>query len=307
MNQNEEQKNIEQNELLDIFELVEILWKGKILVVVIMMAFTMCAVVYALTLSDVYRAVAVLAPVESSQPASPLLSQLGVANGFIGISPTNAGLNTVGIAVATMESREFMRQFIVRHDVKPSLFAGGWDNDTRNSTIDPSIFNIETASWIKDEPSEQQAVNIFSNALSVSRDQSNNLITISMEWVDPVLAQQWVSLYVDDINNQIKQQDLQEANSAISYLQGQLRSTQLVEMQQAFYQLIESQTRIVMLADVRDDYVFRTVDPAYVPELPISPDRTMIAFIGALLGGTIALTVIVLRQSFRRKLKLARS
>ena len=57
-----------------------------------------------------------------------------------------------------------------------------------------------------------------------------------------------------------------EANSAIEYLRKQLESTQLVEMQRVFYDLIESQTRISMLADVREEYVFQVVDPAVVPD-----------------------------------------
>ena len=46
--------------------------------------------------------------------------------------------------------------------------------------------------------------------------------------------------------------DASEANGAIEYLRRQLEQTQLVDMQRLFYQLIESQARITMLADVRD-------------------------------------------------------
>ena len=66
-----------------------------------------------------------------------------------------------------------------------------------------------------------------------------------------MLAERWVNTLIRSINQEVKQKDLTDAISAIEYLRKQLESTQLVEMQRVFYDLIESQTRISMLADVR--------------------------------------------------------
>ncbi|MFM1896561.1 MAG: hypothetical protein RLZZ385_1635 [Pseudomonadota bacterium] len=62
------------------------------------------------------------------------------------------------------------------------------------------------------------------------------------------------------------------------------QATQLVEMQRAIYQLIESQTRIAMPADDREDYVFHTIDPAFVLEQPVGSLRSIIVIIGTLPG-----------------------
>ena len=94
----------------------------------------------------------------------------------------------------------------------------------------------------------------------------------------------------------MKQKDLTEANSAIEYLRKQLESTQLVEMQRVFYDLIESQTRISMLADVREEYVFQVVDPAVVPDEKIAPRRSLIAVLGTMLGAMLALVVVLVRH-----------
>ena len=54
--------------------------------------------------------------------------------------------------------------------------------------------------------------------------------------------------FVAAINTNVRTQDKEEANNAIAYLRRQLEQTQLVDMQRVFYQLIESQTRITLLA-----------------------------------------------------------
>ena len=130
--------------------------------------------------------------------------------------------------------------------------------------------------------------------LSVS--QNSGLITVAIEWHDPVLAARWVNALVKRINQEVKQKDLLEANSAIEYLRKQLESTQLVEMQRVFYDLIESQTRISMLADVREEYVFQVVDPAVVPDQKIAPRRSLIAVLGTMLGAMLALVAVLVRH-----------
>ena len=65
-----------------------------------------------------------------------------------------------------------------------------------------------------------------------------------------------------------------------------------MEMQRVFYQLIESQTRIVMLADVRDEYVFQIIDLAVEPDRKIAPNRSRIVMLGALLGVIVSLAMV---------------
>jgi LPS O-antigen subunit length determinant protein (WzzB/FepE family) len=67
-------------------------------------------------------------------------------------------------------------------------------------------------------------------------------------------------------------------------------------MQRVFYDLIESQTRVSMLADVRDEYVFQIVDPAMVPDQRIAPRRSLIAVLGTMLGAMLALVGVLVRH-----------
>jgi LPS O-antigen subunit length determinant protein (WzzB/FepE family) len=55
------------------------------------------------------------------------------------------------------------------------------------------------------------------------------------------------------------------------------------------FSLIEEQTKTLMLANVRDEYVFSTVDPAVVPELKDKPKRSLIVAVAIVLGGMFGL------------------
>ena len=275
---------------IDLRELFGLLWAGRVLIVGVTAAAAVVSVVYALGMTEIYRAEATLAPADQEQ-ASGSLAQFGGAAALLGVSLPGGGDSQVTNALATLRSRDFIIRFIRENDVRIPLFAG-IEGDA--STTDPSIYDQDAGAWLAGEPTDLQAYRAFSGMLSVS--QNSGLITVAIEWHDPVLAARWVNALVKRINLEVKQKDQAEANSAIAYLSQQLESTQLVEMQRVFYDLIESQTRISMLTDVREEYVFQVVDPAVVPDQKIAPRRSLIAVLGTMLGAMLALVVVLVRH-----------
>ena len=275
---------------IDLRELFGLLWAGRVLIVGVTAAAAVVSVVVALVMTEIYRAEATLAPADQEQ-ASGSLSQFGGAAALLGVSLPGGGDSQVTNALATLRSRDFIIRFIRENDVRIPLFAG-IEGDA--STTDPAIYDQDAGAWLSGEPTDLQAYRAFSGMLSVS--QNSGLITVAIEWHDPVLAARWVNALVKRINLEVKQKDQAEANSAIAYLSQQLESTQLVEMQRVFYDLIESQTRISMLTDVREEYVFQVVDPAVVPDEKIAPRRSLIAVLGTMLGAMLALVVVLVRH-----------
>lgn len=279
---------------IDLRELFGLLWAGRVLIVGVTAAAAVVSVVVALVMTEIYRAEATLAPADQEQ-ASGSLSQFGGAAALLGVSLPGGGDSQVTNALATLRSRDFIIRFIRENDVRIPLFAG-IEGDA--SMTDPAIYDQGAGAWLLDEgePTDLEAYRAFNDILSVSQDNSTGLVTVAVEWHDPVLAARWVNALIKRINQEVKQKDQAEANSAIAYLSQQLESTQLVEMQRVFYDLIESQTRISMLTDVREEYVFQVVDPAVVPDQKIAPRRSLIAVLGTMLGAMLALVVVLVRH-----------
>ena len=55
----------------------------------------------------------------------------------------------------------------------------------------------------------------------------------------------------------------------------------------------------VMLAEVRPEYVFKTIDPAVVPEEKSKPSRALICVLGTLLGGMLGVVIVLIRHFAR--------
>jgi LPS O-antigen subunit length determinant protein (WzzB/FepE family) len=284
-------------------ELFSIFWGEKKLIVGVTTFFAISSVIYALMLTNIYRAEAVLAPADIEQNAGGLASQFGGAAALLGVSVGSGGGDAISTAMATLRSRQFLGRFIEENGLLVSLFASRWDSNSRQSVIDESIYDIETGEWLLDNgpPSEQDAFRALSRILSISGpNRDTGIITVAIDWPNPIEAAEWVNKLVSSLNQDLRTRDVKEASNAIAYLQRQLVSTQLVDMQRVFYQLIESQTRITMLADVRDEYVLRVIDPAVVPDRRSAPQRSLIAILGTIAGGMLSLLIVFVRRIFRK-------
>lgn len=51
-----------------------------------------------------------------------------------------------------------------------------------------------------------------------------------------------------------------------------------------------------MLANASPEYLFKTLDPAVVPELKAKPKRALIFVLGVLLGGMLGVLVVLVRH-----------
>lgn len=291
---------------IDLRELFGLLWAGRVLICGVTAAAAVISVVVALSMTEIYRAEAILAPADGEE-ASSSLSQFGGAAALLGVSLPGGSDSQLTNALATMRSRDFIIRFIHEHDVLIPLFAGEWDAAAWEATVDTEIYDLSKGGWLLEKgkpwrldnegkPTDLEAYREFDKALRVNFDEAEGLVTVAIEWHDPVLAAQWVNTLIKSINQEVKQKDQAEANSAIEYLRKQLESTQLVEMQQVFYELIESQTQVSMLADVREEYVFQVIDPAVVPDEKIAPRRSLIAVLGTMLGAMLALVAVLVRH-----------
>ena len=287
---------------IDLRELFAIIWSERIMIFTVVVIAAITSVIYSLSLENIYRADAVIAPANSQQSNGGLSSQFGGAAALLGVNIGSPQGNPVGNARVVMTSREFISRFIDRHGLIVPLFASSWDAVTKETIIDPSVFDETNQSWVAEggEPTMQQAIRAFRGMLTVSApDRETGIVSISMQSTNPAQASSWVNLLVADINREFKERDITEATNAIRYLQNQLQSTQFVEMRSVLYELIESQTRIIMLADAREEYVFQIIDPAVEPDEKVGPRRSLICIIWTLIGGVMSLMLVFVRRAIK--------
>ncbi|MGR5434373.1 Wzz/FepE/Etk N-terminal domain-containing protein [Vibrio owensii] len=301
---------------IDLRELFKALWKGKWIIIATTFVFAVGAVLYALSLPNIYKSDALLAPAESSNGGglSKMAGQLGGLAALAGVNLGGGESSQTDLAEQVMKSRQFVEAFIKKHDLLvPLMAAKDWDLANNKLILDEELYNSNTGEWLREPngmrgatPTAQEAFEVFSKeVLNVSQDKESGLYTVSVKNYSPYIAQQWVNWLIEDINKVMRERTIAETSQNLAYLNTQLQKTAVADMQSTFYKLIEEQTKSLMLAEVQEEFVFKVIDPAVVPEVKDGPKRALICVLGTLLGGMFGVGVVLVLYVFReRKLDL---
>ncbi|MCL1145229.1 Wzz/FepE/Etk N-terminal domain-containing protein [Shewanella marinintestina] len=297
---------------IDLRELFSVIWQGKWLIIAITAVFAIGSVIFALSQPNTYKSVALLAPASEEQGGglSALAGQFGGLASMAGINlGAGGGVDKTQMAIEVIKSRQFASNFIKSHNILPDLMAAEeWNMSADTLNYDAEIYNSETKTWVREvkapfkpEPSMQEAYKEFSKAISVNSAKDTGMVTISVEHLSPSVAQQWVDWLILDINKVMKDRDVAEAIRSSEFLNKQIALTNVADIRSILYKLIEEQAKTIMFAEVRDEYVFKTIDPALVPEEKAGPKRALICVLGTMLGGMLAVMIVLIRHFVRKE------
>jgi len=306
-----QQQHFEANDEIDLRELFSVIWAGKALIISITLLFAVASVALALWMPNIYKSEALLAPAEEAQGGglSALANQFGGLASLAGINlGKSGGTDKTELAIEVMKSRKFTSDFIEKHHILPELMAvDKWSLSDNKISYDPELYDINTKEWVRQvelplqaKPSMQEAYKQFTKIFSVTSDKQSGLVTVSIEHKSPYIAKQWVDWLVTDINQVMKQRDVTEAKRSTEYLEKQIEQTNVADIRTVLYKLVEEQAKTIMFAEVRDEYIFKTVDPALVPEEKFKPKRALICVIGLIFGGMLGIILVLVRHYARK-------
>jgi len=280
-------------------DLLILLWysilERKRVVAISAFLFGLVAVGVALWLPPIYRAEVMMVTASEDRSMGSLAALSNQFGGLAALAGMDIGEESTAQqqAVAILRSREFTVRFMTDEHLLPVLFADKWD--------------AEKSQWISAaqnrHPTYWDAYKKFDEKIrEVKRNKKTGLITLAIEWTDPDVAAHWANELVRRVNATIQRQTIEEARRSIEYLQAQLQKTTVLEVQQAIYRLIEAQVKKIMLAEVREEYAFKIIDPAVVPEEKVRPKRALIVLLGIFGGGIVGLfTAAVLGLRTRQR------
>lgn len=299
---------VRTNDEINLGELCSAIWQGKWIIGVITAIFTVAAIFFALNLPDIYKSEALLAPV-TEESGLKIPGQLGGLAALAGVSLGGAGGDKIGLAMEIIKSRDFLGRFIEKHDLAvPIMAAVGWNRSDDSLVIDSRIYDKNSKLWVREvkapflpQPSRLEVHQEMLKLFSISQDKTTGMVKLSVEHYSPYLAKNWVDELVKAINEDMRQRELLEAQQSIEYLNKQVEQTVVADVRTMLYSLIEEQTKTVMLASVRDEYVFKTVDPAVVAERKSKPVRALICILAAMLGFMLSSLIVLVRHfSFKK-------
>jgi uncharacterized protein involved in exopolysaccharide biosynthesis len=288
MNQENQQPFLHSvdEEELNIKEIFEVIWSGRISILLISFIFFFSSIIYALTSTHLWTSSSQLTVVADSNIGSSRSSAMSGLAGIAGISlsGSNAGPDRAEVALATIKSRDFLKHLIQFDAVLPNLMAiQKYNTNSKEIEYDKSKYSIETG-WVIDKPSYLQAMKAYNNVVSVSVNKKTQFLSVSVIHQSPIFAYDLLSLIIENTNSLQRDRDLREAEITLGYLYEELEKTQDVDLRLSINQLIESQMKKKMLARVKTNYLLEPLDLPYIPEERTSPKRTQIVLIGSLIG-----------------------
>jgi uncharacterized protein involved in exopolysaccharide biosynthesis len=298
---------------IDLRELFFVIWQGKWLIIAITAVFAIGSVVFAINQPNIYKSEALLAPADAEQGGGGLAALAGQFGGLASMAGINlggkGGVDKTQMAIEVMKSRQFTSDFIQKHNILPDLIAAKkWNMADNTVTYDGDIYLAEDNKWIREveapfkpEPSMQEAFKVFSKIVAANTDKETGMIKITVEHLSPFIAQQWVNWLIEDINKVMKERDVAEAIKSTAFLESKIEQTNVADIRSILYKLVEEQAKTIMFAEVRDEYVFKTIDPALVAEEKAGPKRALICVLGTLLGGMLAVMLVLIRHFVRKE------
>jgi len=288
----------------DFIELLAVIWLNKKFIVTFTTFAAFVSLLYSLSLTNEYTAKTLLSPTNSRENSASLSQYSGLAS-MAGIKlPSGGNQNQLDIAFQLVNSKKLLDRLIGYESFLPDLVAAkSWSMQTNTITYNPALYDKKNNLWVRDVsppfkriPSSQEAFRKFSQLVSISKDNNSQIITLTVDHLSPVVAQQWSIWIVKEINDILADMMISNSKASIDYLNNQIQITPYSELRTMFYQLIQESTQSMMLAAVNPEYVLTTIDPPVIPEIKSNPNRALICIISTILGFMLSISIVLARK-----------
>jgi uncharacterized protein involved in exopolysaccharide biosynthesis len=289
-------------------EFIRLSWRFKWFIIVLTAVFAAASVFIVLSIPNQYESQVLVAPSEEQQGGglAALANQFGGLASLAGINLGGKGGDNTLMALAVFRSKRFLMHFIDKNELLvPLMAANDWLPDTDELVINPKLYDVTNKKWVRKvsyplqvKPTLLEAYTAFKERLGIDRDIKAGTITVSFQFYSPNVAQQWLTLLISEYNAHMLDQERRKSAKSIDYLSTQIENTQVAELKNVFFQLVQEQTKKAMLAEARDEFAFTTIDPAIAPEVKSKPLRALICVVITFLGGIFSLLLVHARHAF---------
>lgn len=296
------------NDDINLKELFTVLWNGKWIVIFFVSIFSIVAILFTLSLPNIYQSKALLNPVSEQSNLNQSLSSFGGLASLAGFDMPTNGSNAIK-AQEKLKSLSFFEDNILPNIYLPDLIAvKSWEVASNSIIYDENIYDKSNEKWVREFqypqtliPSSQESFKVFSKKLSITEDKNTGFVTIAIEHQSPYVAKKWTELIVNQINYFFRVKDKAEAQVAMDYLNIQIAKTSFSEIKQVIAQILQEKMQQLALIEATDYYVFEYIDPPAVMEDKSAPSRSIICIMAAFFGGFLGMLLVLIRNYFFKK------
>ena len=278
---------------INVKEVFFALCSSKILIILMVTIFAIGSVIYSLSIPNKFTSSSLLKMSDNnSQPSSN--SSMDMIGSIAGLNLAAAGSSKSSLVIATIESRDFLKHLLTFDKVLPSIVAiQSYDKETGKLIFNDSVYdqknNILTSNPEK-RPTFHKTFSTYNNMIKVSTTNTGYMY-LSVTHLSPKFAYELLNLIISEVNSLSRARDLQESKDSLNFLYNQLTETNQTEIKDSINQIIGSELRRQMLAEVKKNYLITPLDKPFIPEMKSSPNRARICILGTILGFFLSILI----------------
>ena len=301
--------NVREINLLDLFSLS---WEGRYKILFCSFIASIISIYISLQMPNIYESSALLSvnntDTESSNSSSLINRYSSIASAAGITLPSSNSEDKSSLAIETIKSKEFTKHLISVDETLIQNIIAAYDYDYESNIIqyDASIFDFKNNKWVREpqgnlgiKPSYLEVHRALLENLNVVKDDETGYIRISFKHFSPVYSKNFLDLVINELNKIIRIKDMLESQKAIDYLLNIQNQTNVKDIKDSFKSLIAKQLQTNMLTNIKDDYILNRIDSPYVPELKISPKRSIIVIFSSIFGLIFGMVYVIGKSILR--------
>ena len=181
-----------------------------------------------------------------------------------------------------------------------------YDLKSQKTIFASSMFNSVSKEWRLDKFGQSVKPSLISGHSEFHEDffsviEGDSFIRIEVTHLSPIVAEKWVNKIFKNINLSVQTRDKEDARQSIEFLNEQMRKNKFVFIENNLSGLLTQEMQKLMLSEISDEYVFKVVDSARIPEFPSEPNRILITTLGGLIGFTLSLMIALIYGFYSSK------
>ena len=271
-----------------------VIWESKIFIASLTTISAIISIVVALNSDPIFESTAVLEYNGASKSSS--VSSPGLLGGLSGIANNlmNSNNNEHDIlfsqeeALAFLQSREVMYEFLQTYNVAQTLYPEIWD-EKNNIWLEE---NIEVTEW-------KLYSNFLRDFFKIKVDQVSKLVYITISFGDPVIAEKWCRGIVTTLNAKGKNYFNTKIDSRINLAEEILKNSSELALKDRAVNFVTSLKNTQVTENTRPDFLFSFIDEPVVAVQKARPNRTLMVIMGTFSGGVLSLILAFLMGFLR--------
>lgn len=243
------------NDEINLLDYVRVILKHKRLILWITVIAVVLTAFISLIVTPIYEAKAVILPIAQgvgTSATSAIASQFGIS------APEQSNTSEV---VGLLKSNILRERVLKRYNLLPVLFE---EKSLKDKTEDEKI-------WM--------GLRYLEEALKINFNQKEGTVSISMDFKDPKIAADIVNYILKELNDYMSSEIRRVAETNRRYLESQIDKTADPFIKTNIYSLIAKQIETSAMAEAKENFAFKVIDPPKAPDKRSKPKRKLMVVV----------------------------